>query len=307
LPSWNLLAAAAHRSAEEINADIALVIARLDELKARAAEGMQVNLETAEAEKDLKHLQAELVRTGIIAAAAAAQASGALSSLAASATKAMETAVKGLALPRVTYGGRTRAGQAGEGLPKVLYGGRTREEIAATNATTTAVERTTSAVQATTGAIEAMDSSQLNYYREWNQWAEENRRWQANMLARTAEQAETARRMSTFQSTLGIAGSQGSWAGKRLTFGPMSQTISTGGGSAWPGTALDPLGPWAPMPNQPTLDASTGPAGGAANINMAIVVKPVLEGTRLSSQSSAEIKQAAAAGTNAALRQYYGR
>ncbi|BCH33120.1 hypothetical protein MesoLjLc_50500 [Mesorhizobium sp. L-8-10] len=44
-----------------------------------------------------------------------------------------------------------------------------------------------------------------------------------------------------------------------------------------------------------------------ANISVNVTVKPVMEGTRLSAQSRAEIRQAAADGANAALRAYHGR
>jgi hypothetical protein len=55
-------------------------------------------------------------------------------------------------------------------------------------------------------------------------------------------------------------------------------------------------------------DGGTADTGaGSTPIVVNIVVKPQMEGTRLSTQSAAEIKQAAAAGANAALRAFYGR
>jgi hypothetical protein len=95
--------------------------------------------------------------------------------------------------------------------------------------------------------------------------------------------------------------SSGSWAGKRMTFGG-------GGGSSGITSAFGK--PYA-MGGGSIEDASsitsgaTGTTSGAINVN--VVVKPILEGSRLSGQSVSEIKQAASAGANAALRAYYGR
>lgn len=84
----------------------------------------------------------------------------------------------------------------------------------------------------------------------------------------------------------------GSWAGRRITIGG-------GGGDAYTRPLLG-----GGMKSAPAAIAEGG-VGSTANIN--VVVKPVMEGQRLSTQSSAEIKQAAAAGANAALRQFHGR
>jgi hypothetical protein len=99
---------------------------------------------------------------------------------------------------------------------------------------------------------------------------------------------------------LGGSGST-SWAGRQFTIG--------GGGSSYGSDGGDPLieGLYnllgASMPSTTTAIAESGDAA----INVNVVVKPVLEGQRLSAQSTAEIKQAAAAGANAALRAYNGR
>jgi tape measure domain-containing protein len=91
-------------------------------------------------------------------------------------------------------------------------------------------------------------------------------------------------------------GSSSSWAGRRFTVGGVGPSMT------------GPYGRPLAMDSGATTDASSitgGTTSGAINVN--IVVKPVMEGTRLSGQSTAEIKQAASAGANAALRAYYGR
>jgi hypothetical protein len=95
-------------------------------------------------------------------------------------------------------------------------------------------------------------------------------------------------------NTLGTGGST-SWAGRRFTY-------SVGGDSSGSSSAYS-------VDSGSSTDASsiTSGSSGDATINVSIVVKPVLEGQRLSAQSTAEIKQAAAAGANAALRAYNGR
>lgn len=94
--------------------------------------------------------------------------------------------------------------------------------------------------------------------------------------------------------------SGGSWAGRQMTFGGNADANADYYNSVFGGRANRVGG---------VEDASSivsgGTTSGAVNVN--IVVKPVMEGTRLSGQSAAEIKQAASAGANAALRAYYGR
>jgi hypothetical protein len=94
--------------------------------------------------------------------------------------------------------------------------------------------------------------------------------------------------------------SSGSWAGKQMSFGGGGAAASAYYNAAFGGRANRVGG---------AEDASTITSGGTTSgaINVNIVVKPVMEGTRLSGQSAAEIKQAAAAGANTALRAYYGR
>jgi hypothetical protein len=90
------------------------------------------------------------------------------------------------------------------------------------------------------------------------------------------------------------------WAGRGMTFaGPSEADIAYynsvfGGRKYRVGGAEDA-----------SSITSGGTTSGAVNVN--VVVKPVMEGSRLSGQSAAEIKQAASAGANAALRAYYGR
>lgn len=193
------------------------------------------------------------------------------------------------------------AAQANAALDKLAYLQSISTSLAGTRASTEAIN----AIAAGTNmSVEQIAQAQWDHNERWN-------RWSAQMLARQERLeylADIARDFSTFKSTLGIAESPGSWVGKRLTFGGTGAggTIGQAGSGSWPGNALDPLGPYLAAPNQPALDATTSTPG-TANINVTTIVRPVLEGTRLSTQSSAEIKQAAAAGTNAALRAFHGR
>jgi archaellum component FlaC len=82
-----------------------------------------------------------------------------------------------------------------------------------------------------------------------------------------------------------------SWAGRRYSYKVYPLNIP-----------LDTMGTPAAM-QQPIAEAGEA----AGTVNVSIMVKPVMEGTRLSAQSAAEIKQAASAGTEAALRAYHGR
>jgi methyl-accepting chemotaxis protein len=94
--------------------------------------------------------------------------------------------------------------------------------------------------------------------------------------------------------------SSGSWAGRQMTLGGNAEADTAYYNAAFGGRANRVGGV-----EDASSISSAGTTSGAINVN--IVVKPVMEGSRLSGQSSAEIKQAASAGANAALRAYYGR
>lgn len=102
------LATSTHRSTEAIQADIAEVTKRLEDLKIEAQAGFEVGLATDRAQEELKALQDELRRTNIAAQAAANNAAGSINTLVQSATKALEgaTSANNPVLPNVTrYGG----------------------------------------------------------------------------------------------------------------------------------------------------------------------------------------------------------
>lgn len=92
-------------------------------------------------------------------------------------------------------------------------------------------------------------------------------------------------------------GNKDSWAGRSMTFASTSSGGSPLGGlitAGYTSTAAD-------------ASSISGDGSGGSPINVSVTVRPILEGQRLSGQSSAEIKQAASAGANVALRQFYGR
>lgn len=94
------------RTVDEVKADIASVETVIDDLRAQANAGFDVELQTDRALEDLKVLQDELKKVSLAAAAAAANGSGSLNALAESALKALETAQAGQVLPTVSrYGG----------------------------------------------------------------------------------------------------------------------------------------------------------------------------------------------------------
>jgi hypothetical protein len=87
-------------------------------------------------------------------------------------------------------------------------------------------------------------------------------------------------------------------------FGRQRNTYSGGGGNQY--TLSTKTGGFGDViPSSPITESAT--SAGDANINVSVMVKPQIIGGRLSPQSEAEIKQAAAAGANAALRSFYGR
>jgi hypothetical protein len=98
-------------------------------------------------------------------------------------------------------------------------------------------------------------------------------------------------------------GNADSWAGKRLTIGGGSTSMHNRFGKGFWGTTDPALS----MGTSGIEGTSTITSGGGAAINVNVTVRPILEGTRLSAQSAAEIKQAASAGANAALRAFNGR
>jgi dGTP triphosphohydrolase len=95
-----------------------------------------------------------------------------------------------------------------------------------------------------------------------------------------------------------LSSGSSSWAGRRMTFGG-------GGGSSSRMTSA--FGTPYAMGGNTVGGASAITSGGGAAINVNVTVRPILEGQRLSAQSTAEIKQAASAGANAALRAFNGR
>jgi hypothetical protein len=101
---FNKLAEGSHRSTDEIQADIAEVQKRLDDLKIEAAAGFEVGLATDRAQDELKALQDELRRTSVAAQAAIANPAGSFQQLLNSmGTLANRTPAQ---LPNVTrYGG----------------------------------------------------------------------------------------------------------------------------------------------------------------------------------------------------------
>jgi tape measure domain-containing protein len=132
------------RTVDEVKADIASVETVLDDLRAQANAGFDVELQTDRALEDLKALQDELARVSKAAAAAAANGSGSLNALAESALKALETAQAGQVLPTVSrYGGevpepKTRVPrQEVNGVGVTRFGSSTLEEDTTRTATAT--------------------------------------------------------------------------------------------------------------------------------------------------------------------------
>jgi len=98
-----------------------------------------------------------------------------------------------------------------------------------------------------------------------------------------------------------LGGGSTSWAGSRITARADSGLVK--------GASSRLISDYARLvgTGMPGAPAAITESGGGAAINVSVVVKPVLEGQRLSPQSTAEIKQAASAGANAALRAFNGR
>lgn len=106
LNAYDAITRESHRSTAEIQTDIDKVQKKLDDLRIDAKAGFVVDLEIDRALQDLQTLQDELQRTKIAAGAAAANASGSLSSLVNNALGAMDN----------------RQQQATKPLPGVIYG-----------------------------------------------------------------------------------------------------------------------------------------------------------------------------------------
>ena len=243
--------------------------AELDELDAHA-KGIEVTLDISQAKAAID----ELRRTDLAA-------------LWADADKLPE-----VSMPKVTRYSPTTTDEKDKAIKDAI-----EKETEATNRVAARATDVYRGVQQTTGAVQSGFAGLSGGFRNIG---DALRSLPQNMRTQAAASGAVQEAGSGFRYSGN--NSSGSWAGRQMTFGGGSGT-----GSSREGTGLFRSGPY--MPTGGVQDASSITSGATSSgaINVNVVVKPILEGTRLSGQSTAEIKQAASAGANSALRQFYGR
>jgi hypothetical protein len=262
----------AARSFADIQTDLLAAYGKLNELFALAEEGVEVNFDIGAALDNIGVLEAELVQFYRVTSSAAKAVRADL----AQAFRASEIA------------SMEAAGLTPRTLPTVTRYGEEDEIV-------DAIDEETGATRDVYHRIDRLDSNTAGYFDRLGgtvSYNFQNLQQAVDTLGAGVVALASSFRFQGF--------SQDSWEGRRLTFRNMSPP------EMLPGMSMANL-----LPGNLATAATDQPiapsAGEAGTVNVSVVVKPVLEGTRLSAQSAAEIKQAASAGANAALRSFYGR
>ena len=167
-------------------------------------------------------------------------------------------------------------------------------------------DETSGAVDRATDAISSADSKQAGYFGSLNDTLSSGFSSLASSLSYSVPaNSGYAQGDSANSFRFSGLGSKSSWGGQRLSFSTGTPDPSRMG-QALRANFMDRLNYGWQAPEGAASDVTNASATSAPTV-VNITVKPIMEGTRLSSSSRAEIQQAASTGVNAALRAYNGR